>query len=31
MKLGFTPPGWSDYLWVQEHDRKLLKRINQLR
>ncbi len=30
MKLGFTPSGWSDYLWFQEHDRKLLKRINQL-
>jgi len=30
MKLGFTPSGWSDYLWFQEHDRKLLKRINLL-
>lgn len=30
MKLGFTPSGWTDYLWFQEHDRKLLKRINQL-
>lgn len=30
MKLGFTHSGWSDYLWFQEHDRKLLKRFNLL-
>jgi toxin YoeB len=30
MKLSFTPSGWEDYLWFQSHDRKLLKRINQL-
>ena len=30
MKLAFTPSAWEDYLWVQEHDRKLLKRINLL-
>jgi toxin YoeB len=30
MKLGFTPAAWEDYLWFQEHDRKLLKRINLL-
>jgi toxin YoeB len=30
MKLSFTPSGWEDYLWFQEHDRKLLKRINLL-
>ena len=30
MKLVFTPRGWKDYLWFQEHDRKLLKRINLL-
>jgi Txe/YoeB family toxin of Txe-Axe toxin-antitoxin module len=24
MKLSFTPPAWEDYLWFQEHDRKLL-------
>jgi toxin YoeB len=30
MKLSFTPSGWNDYLWFQEHDRKLLKRINLL-
>ena len=30
MKLTFTPSGWEDYLWFQEHDRKLLKRINLL-
>jgi toxin YoeB len=30
MKLVFTPSAWNDYLWVQEHDRKLLKRLNLL-
>jgi toxin YoeB len=30
MKLTFTPLAWEDYLWFQEHDRKLLKRINAL-
>ena len=30
MKLGFTPAAWEDYLWFQENDRKLLKRINTL-
>ena len=30
MKLRFTPSAWDDYLWIQEHDRKLLKRINLL-
>lgn len=30
MKLCFTPTAWDDYLWFQEHDRKLLKRINLL-
>jgi toxin YoeB len=30
MKLGFTAPAWEDYLWFQEHDRKLLKPINLL-
>lgn len=30
MKLTFTPSAWADYLWFQEHDRKLLKRINLL-
>lgn len=28
MKIAFTEPAWEDYLWFQEHDRKLLKRIN---
>ncbi|MCE7984063.1 MAG: hypothetical protein DYG89_23055 [Caldilinea sp. CFX5] len=27
MRLVFTEAGWEDYLWFQEHDRKLLKRI----
>jgi toxin YoeB len=30
MRLVFTPSAWQDYLWFQEHDRKLLKRINTL-
>ena len=30
MNLTFTLLGWADYLWFQQHDRKLLKRINQL-
>ncbi len=30
MRLVFTPSAWEDYLWFQEHDRKLLKRINLL-
>jgi toxin YoeB len=30
MRLVFTPTAWNDYLWFQNHDRKLLKRINQL-
>ena len=30
MNLTFTPSAWEDYLWFQQHDRKLLKRINQL-
>ena len=27
MKIVFTESAWSDYLWFQEHDRKLLKRL----
>ena len=30
MNLTFTPSAWDDYQWFQQHDRKLLKRINQL-
>ncbi len=30
MRLVFTPSAWEDYLWFQEHDRRLLKRINLL-
>ena len=30
MKLTFTPSAWEDYVWFQDHDRKLLKRINSL-
>ncbi|MBN1901850.1 type II toxin-antitoxin system YoeB family toxin [Candidatus Sumerlaeota bacterium] len=28
MKLVFTELAWEDYLWFQENDRNLLKRIN---
>jgi hypothetical protein len=28
--LVFTDSSWDDYLWFQESDRKLLKRINVL-
>jgi toxin YoeB len=30
MKLVFSEAAWDDYLWFQEKDRKLLKRINSL-
>ena len=30
MRLVFTESAWQDYLWFQERDRKLLKRINVL-
>lgn len=30
MKIVFGSRGWDDYLWWQQQDRKLLKRINQL-
>jgi toxin YoeB len=30
MNLTFTPSAWDDYQWFVQHDRKLLKRINQL-
>ena len=30
MKIAFTEPGWNDYLWFLENDKRLLKRINLL-
>jgi toxin YoeB len=30
MKLAFTQVLWADYLWFQEYEPKLLKRINEL-
>jgi toxin YoeB len=30
MNLLFTEEGWDDYLWFQDNDKKLLKRINKL-
>lgn len=30
MILGWTSNGWEDYLFWQENDRKILKRINKL-
>ncbi len=30
MKITFTDKSWNDYLWWQNNDKKLLKRINLL-
>jgi toxin YoeB len=30
MRLVFTESAWQDYLWFQEKERRLLRRINQL-
>jgi toxin YoeB len=30
MKIVFTQSAWQDYLWFQEYNRHLLKRINNL-
>ena len=30
MRIVFSTRGWDDYLWWQQQDRKLLKRINRL-
>lgn len=30
MKVVFTQSAWEDYLWYQERDRQLLKRVNLL-
>lgn len=30
MMLGWTDNGWDDYLFWQENDRRILKRINKL-
>jgi toxin YoeB len=30
MTLCFTNSAWEDYQWFQQHDRKLLKRLNTL-
>lgn len=30
MRLCFTPTAWDDYLWFQQHDRNLVRRINTL-
>lgn len=30
MKILFAPEAWEDYLYWQEYDRKILKRINEL-
>ncbi|MDJ1181705.1 Txe/YoeB family addiction module toxin [Roseofilum casamattae] len=30
MNITFGKVGWEDYLWFQENDRKLLKKINSL-
>ncbi|MFM1841660.1 MAG: hypothetical protein RLZZ490_391 [Cyanobacteriota bacterium] len=28
MKITFTETGWLDYIWLQNNDKKLLKRVN---
>jgi toxin YoeB len=30
MKITFTEVAWENYLWLQENDKKLLKRVNLL-
>lgn len=30
MKLTFHPNAWDDYLYWQQHDKKMLRRINEL-
>jgi len=30
MKITFTEAAWEDYLWLQNNDKKLLKRVNLL-
>ena len=30
MKITFTEASWEDYPWLQENDKKLLKRVNLL-
>jgi toxin YoeB len=30
MKISFTEVSWQDYIWFQDNDKKLLKRINLL-
>ena len=30
MRITFTESAWQDYLWLQENNRPLLKRVNQL-
>lgn len=30
MKLAFTDAAWGDYLWFQQHQPQLLKRVNDL-
>jgi toxin YoeB len=30
MKISFTSASWSDYLWLQANEQKLLKRVNLL-
>ena len=30
MNIAFTDSAWDDYLWIQQHDKRLLKRLNEL-
>ena len=30
MRITFAESAWADYVWIQENNRKLLRRVNQL-
>lgn len=30
MNISFTPTAWDDYLWFQQNNKRLVKRINRL-
>jgi toxin YoeB len=30
MRITFTESAWQDYLWLQDNNRLLIKRVNQL-
>ena len=30
MNLTFTPRGWADYLWLQDNEPKLMRKLHRL-